>query len=54
LGRAAAPFLIEPRLRRLFEFRHDATRRWCEGAEGTRHRTEASNRLEAGVARRFD
>jgi len=34
LGRAAAPLLIEPRLRRLFEFRHDVTRHWCE--EGTK------------------
>ena len=31
VGRAAAPFLIEPRLRKLFAFRHDVTRRWCEG-----------------------
>lgn len=31
LGKAVAPFLIEPRLRRLFDFRHDVTRRWCEG-----------------------
>lgn len=31
LGRAVAPLLIEPRLLRLFEFRHDVTKRWCEG-----------------------
>jgi ligand-binding SRPBCC domain-containing protein len=30
LGRAAVPFLIEPRLRKLFDFRHEVTRRWCE------------------------
>lgn len=30
LGRLAAPLLVEPRLRRLFEYRHDVTRRWCE------------------------
>jgi ligand-binding SRPBCC domain-containing protein len=30
LGKAAAPLLIEPRLRKLFAFRHDVTRQWCE------------------------
>lgn len=32
LGRMAAPLLVEPRLRRLFEYRHRVTREWCEGA----------------------
>lgn len=32
LGRLAAPLLVEPRLRRLFEYRHRITREWCEGA----------------------
>lgn len=32
LGRLAAPFLVEPRLRRLFEYRHRITREWCEDA----------------------
>jgi ligand-binding SRPBCC domain-containing protein len=32
LGRLAAPLLVEPRLRRLFEYRHHVTREWCEGA----------------------
>jgi len=32
LGRLAAPLLIEPRLRRLFDYRHEVTRAWCEGA----------------------
>jgi ligand-binding SRPBCC domain-containing protein len=32
LGRMAAPLLVEPRLRRLFEYRHGVTREWCEGA----------------------
>ena len=32
LGRLAAPFLVEPRLRRLFEYRHRVTREWCEDA----------------------
>ena len=30
LGRVAAPLLVEPRLRRLFEYRHRVTREWCE------------------------
>jgi ligand-binding SRPBCC domain-containing protein len=30
LGRLAAPLLVEPRLRRLFEYRHRVTREWCE------------------------
>lgn len=30
IGRIAAPFLIEPRLRKLFDYRHEVTRRWCE------------------------
>lgn len=30
LGKMAAPFLIEPRLRRLFDYRHRVTREWCE------------------------
>jgi hypothetical protein len=31
LGRLSAPLLVEPRLRRLFEYRHRVTREWCEG-----------------------
>lgn len=30
MGKLAAPLLIVPRLRRLFEYRHLATREWCE------------------------
>jgi ligand-binding SRPBCC domain-containing protein len=30
LGRAAAPLLIEGRLRKLFDYRHQVTREWCE------------------------
>jgi ligand-binding SRPBCC domain-containing protein len=30
LGRLVAPLLVEPRLRRLFEYRHRVTREWCE------------------------
>jgi ligand-binding SRPBCC domain-containing protein len=33
LGRALAPLLVEPRLRRLFEYRHAVTREWCEGSD---------------------
>jgi hypothetical protein len=29
-GRLAAPFLIIPRLEKLFDYRHAATREWCE------------------------
>ena len=29
-GRLAAPFLIEPRLQRLFDYRHRVTREWAE------------------------
>jgi len=34
LGRALAPLLVEPRLRRMFEYRHEVTRRWCESEAG--------------------
>lgn len=30
IGRAFAPVLILPRLRRLFDYRHRVTREWCE------------------------
>ncbi|HEV2880523.1 MAG TPA: SRPBCC family protein [Pyrinomonadaceae bacterium] len=30
VGRLAAPFLIIPRLEKLFDYRHAATRAWCE------------------------
>ena len=30
LGKFAAPFIIVPRLRKLFEYRHRVTREWCE------------------------
>jgi ligand-binding SRPBCC domain-containing protein len=33
LGRIIAPLLIMPRLRRLFEYRHEVTRKWCEDNE---------------------
>jgi ligand-binding SRPBCC domain-containing protein len=33
IGRAFAPLLIMPRLRRLFDYRHRVTREWCEREE---------------------
>lgn len=30
LGQLAEPFLITPRLKKLFDYRHAATREWCE------------------------
>jgi ligand-binding SRPBCC domain-containing protein len=30
IGRLIAPVVIERRLQRLFDFRHEVTRRWCE------------------------
>lgn len=32
LGRALAPWLIERRLQKLFNYRHQVTRQWCEGS----------------------
>ena len=34
LGRSVAPLLIVPRLQRLFDYRHQVTRDWCERKEG--------------------
>lgn len=31
LGQLVEPFLITPRLTKLFDYRHAATRAWCEG-----------------------
>lgn len=31
LGRALAPILVQKRLQKLFDYRHEVTRRWCEG-----------------------
>ncbi|MDQ3821050.1 MAG: SRPBCC family protein [Acidobacteriota bacterium] len=33
IGRKLARLLIEPRLRRLFDYRHRVTREWCEAEE---------------------
>ena len=30
LGRTAAPLLVVPRLQKLFDYRHEVTRQWCE------------------------
>lgn len=32
LGRSVAPWLIDRRLQRLFDYRHEVTREWCEGS----------------------
>ncbi|MBA3441262.1 MAG: SRPBCC family protein [Pyrinomonadaceae bacterium] len=34
LGRLAAPFVITPRLQRIFTYRHRVTREWCENLGG--------------------
>jgi ligand-binding SRPBCC domain-containing protein len=34
LGRLGAPLLIVPRLQRLFDYRHEVTRKWCEERQG--------------------
>ena len=31
LGTLAAPFVIVPKLEKMFEYRHEVTRKWCEG-----------------------
>lgn len=31
LGRVIAPILVQKRLQKLFDYRHEVTRRWCEG-----------------------
>lgn len=33
LGALAAPFAIVPRLEKMFAYRHEVTRAWCEGGE---------------------
>jgi ligand-binding SRPBCC domain-containing protein len=33
IGRAFAPVFIIPRLEKLFAYRHEITRQWCEGKE---------------------
>lgn len=33
LGRLVAPLVINRRLQRLFDYRHEVTRRWCEGKD---------------------
>jgi hypothetical protein len=32
VGRALAPLIIMPRLRKLFAYRHEVTRAWCQNA----------------------
>ena len=33
LGRAFAPLVVQTRLQKLFDYRHEATLRWCEGKD---------------------
>ncbi len=33
LGTLAAPFAIEPKLRAMFDYRHEVTREWCESPD---------------------
>jgi ligand-binding SRPBCC domain-containing protein len=33
IGRALAPVLVQRRLEKLFDYRHQVTRKWCEGKE---------------------
>ncbi len=40
LGRLANGVLIEPRLRRLFAYRHDVTRHWCEAGRSDKEHPE--------------
>ncbi|HEY8559379.1 MAG TPA: SRPBCC family protein [Pyrinomonadaceae bacterium] len=30
LGRLAMPLVVMPRIKKMFDYRHDVTRRWCE------------------------
>lgn len=34
VGRLLAPVLIQKRLQKLFDYRHEVTRKWCERKEG--------------------
>src|SRR5688500_6358631 len=34
LGRLGAPFLVHKRLQKLFDYRHEVSRHWCEGKKG--------------------
>ena len=33
LGAIAAPFLVVPKLEKMFDFRHEVTRKWCESPD---------------------
>ncbi len=36
IGVAFAPLVVVPRLKKLFDYRHEVTRQWCEGKEEDR------------------
>ena len=48
LGRALAPVLVQKRLQRLFDYRHEVTRRWCE-EEGSQQCAVGGVQLDARV-----
>ena len=56
-GRLISPLLIVPRLRRLFEHRHNVTRQWCENRppnkEGAEEHIEQQFENRRGPARGF-
>ena len=33
IGVVFAPLVVVPRLKKLFDYRHEVTRQWCEGKE---------------------
>lgn len=43
LGRLGGPLLIVPRLRKLFDYRHEVTRQWCEERQGEGQRTKGES-----------
>jgi len=38
VGRLMSPLLVIPRLRRMFDYRHQVTREWCEGQPSTENK----------------
>jgi ligand-binding SRPBCC domain-containing protein len=36
VGRMTVPVLVVPRLQRLFDYRHEVTREWCEAGENSK------------------
>ena len=42
IGAAFAPLVVVPRLEKLFAYRHEITRQWCEERKNSEHRTQES------------